>query len=161
MADIGMWVSMPHRNKFLVLANAFRIDPTNRIGFGMPTNRDLKPVATGAVVLASKGIRQVHTVIPDEWEHVWVLSRINANGGSIPNFYKFKGKQFRTNCIDKCEDAACIITCYERCNSPGIRGRWILCDSSYNSHFTASLCLWIMTHFVKFFLPPYEICTLS
>jgi len=60
----------------------------------------------------------IHTVTPDEWEHVSVLSCINANGGSIPNFHKFKDKQFRTNCIDKsedgaCEDAACMDTCYE------------------------------------------------
>ena len=60
----------------------------------------------------------------------------------IPNFHKFKGKQFRTNSID-CQMWGCgmhgIRVMNERCNPPAIRWRWILCDSSYNSHFTASL----------------------
>jgi hypothetical protein len=62
MADTGMWVSMPHHHKFLVLANAFRIDPTHCIGFGMPKKRDLKPLW----LLPNC----IHTVTPDEWEHV-------------------------------------------------------------------------------------------
>lgn len=37
------------------------------------------------------------TITPDEQEHLSVLSCINAISESIPNFYIFKGKQFRHN----------------------------------------------------------------
>jgi hypothetical protein len=109
MADTGMWVSMPHHHKFLVLANAFRIDPTHCIGFGMPRSG----------ISSRCGCFQIAFTqwLPTSGS-MSVLSCINANGGSIPNFHKFKDKQFRTNCIDKsedgaCEDAACMDTCYE------------------------------------------------
>jgi hypothetical protein len=51
----------------------------------------------GGRVLARRGARNVHTVIPNEKEWLLVLSCINAGGGHIPNFYIFKGKQMRRN----------------------------------------------------------------
>ena len=36
--------------------------------------------------------RSVHSIEPDQREHLSVLSYINANGGSIPNFYILKGR---------------------------------------------------------------------
>jgi hypothetical protein len=51
----------------------------------------------GGRVFARKGVRNVHTVIPNEREWLSVLSCINASGGHIPNFYIFKGKQMRRN----------------------------------------------------------------
>jgi hypothetical protein len=60
----------------------------------------------GAYVLAKTGTRSVHQVVPDEWEWLTVLTCINAAGESIPNFYIFRGKRFRRNYIQFCEQGA-------------------------------------------------------
>lgn len=48
----------------------------------------------GACVFASRGVRQMHTITPDEHEHHLVQSCINVASKGIPNFYIFMGKQF-------------------------------------------------------------------
>jgi hypothetical protein len=57
-------------------------------------------------VLAKVGSRNVHQVVPDEREWLTVLTCINAAGESIPNFYIFRGKRFRRNYIQFCEQGA-------------------------------------------------------
>lgn len=58
--------------------------------------------------MSAKAARQIHQRIPNEGEHLSVLSYINVNGESIPNFYIFKGMQFRRKHIKKCEKGACM-----------------------------------------------------
>jgi hypothetical protein len=57
-------------------------------------------------VLAKVGSHNVHQVVPDEREWLTVLTCINAAGESIPNFYIFRGKRFRRNYIQFCEQGA-------------------------------------------------------
>lgn len=54
----------------------------------------------GGHVFAYDGSRNLHTIIPNEWEWLSILNCINASGGHIPNFYIFKGKQMRLNFIE-------------------------------------------------------------
>lgn len=64
----------------------------------------------GSIVFASHGVRQVHTTIPYEWEHLLMLSCINVVGESIPNLNIIKGKQFtRWNYIKLCETRLCVV----------------------------------------------------
>lgn len=60
----------------------------------------------GATVLARVGSRAVHTIEPDQREHLSVLSCINADGGKIPNFYVLKGTYFTGNHVLNCEKGA-------------------------------------------------------
>lgn len=60
----------------------------------------------GATVLAKRGSRSVHSIEPDHKEHLSVLSCINADGGSIPNFYILKGKYFLEDYVARCEEGA-------------------------------------------------------
>jgi hypothetical protein len=60
----------------------------------------------GAYVLARQGCRSVHQVITDKHEWMTVLTCINANGQSVPNFYIFRGKRFRRNYVVHCEHGA-------------------------------------------------------
>jgi len=48
----------------------------------------------------------VHSIEPDHREHLSVLSCINADGGSIPNFYILKGKYFLEDYVARCEEGA-------------------------------------------------------
>jgi hypothetical protein len=57
-------------------------------------------------VLAKVGSQNVHQVVPDEQEWLTVLTCINSAGESIPNFYIFRGKRFRRNYIQFCEQGA-------------------------------------------------------
>jgi hypothetical protein len=59
-----------------------------------------------AQVLAKTEARNVHQVLPDEREWFTVLTCINAASESIPNFYIFRGKRFRRNYIQFCEQGA-------------------------------------------------------
>ena len=52
--------------------------------------------------------RFVHSIEPNQKEHLSVLSCVNADGGSIPNFYILKGSYFLEDCIAKCEPGAII-----------------------------------------------------
>lgn len=60
----------------------------------------------GALVLARRGSRNVHQVMPDEREWLSVLVCCNAPGQTIPSFYIFKRKRFRRNYIARCETGA-------------------------------------------------------
>ena len=60
----------------------------------------------GATVLAKTGSKSVHSVEPDQREHLSVLSCINAEGGCIPNFYILKGTYFLKDYVKQCEDNA-------------------------------------------------------
>ena len=57
----------------------------------------------GATVLAKRGSRSVHLIEPNQREHLSVLSCVNADGGSIPNFYILKGSYFLEDYIARCE----------------------------------------------------------
>ena len=60
----------------------------------------------GAIVLAKWGSRSVHSIEPNQREHLSVLSCINADEGSIPNFYILKGSYFFEDYIARCESGA-------------------------------------------------------
>ena len=60
----------------------------------------------GATVLARRGSRSVHSIEPNQKEHLSVLSCINADGGCIPNFYILKGCYFLADYIANCEEGA-------------------------------------------------------
>ena len=60
----------------------------------------------GAIVLAKWGSRSVHSLEPNQREHLSVLSCINVDGGSIPNFYILKGSYFYEDYIARCEPGA-------------------------------------------------------
>ena len=60
----------------------------------------------GGVVIARKGARHVHSIVPDQRDWLSVLVCINADGFSIPSFYVFRGTRFRQNYIEKCEPGA-------------------------------------------------------
>ena len=57
----------------------------------------------GATVLAKRGSRAVHSIEPDQREHLSVLSCINGARGCIPNFYILKGTYFLEDYIVHCE----------------------------------------------------------
>ena len=54
-------------------------------------------------MLAKRGSRAVHSIEPDQREHLSVLSCINAAGGCIPNFYILKGTYFLEDYIARYE----------------------------------------------------------
>ena len=57
----------------------------------------------GATVLAKRGSRSVHSIEPNQREHLSVLSCVNAHGGCIPNFYILKGSYFLEDYIARYE----------------------------------------------------------
>ena len=60
----------------------------------------------GATILAKWGSRSVHSIEPNQREHLSVLSCVNADGGSITNFYILKGAYFLEDYIARCEPGA-------------------------------------------------------
>ena len=54
-------------------------------------------------MLAKWGSRAVHSIEPNQREHLLVLSCINVVGGCIPNFYILKGTYFLEDYIARCE----------------------------------------------------------
>ena len=60
----------------------------------------------GATVLAKIGSRSVHSIEPDQREHLSVFSCVNADGESIPNFYILKGSYFLEDYIARCKEGA-------------------------------------------------------
>ena len=46
----------------------------------------------------------MHSIEPDQIEQLSILSCINANGGSIPNFYILKKMYFLEDYITRCKD---------------------------------------------------------
>ena len=61
-----------------------------------------------AKVFAKRGIRGVHKVILAEREWLSVLIAINANGGTIPHYYIFKGVKQIRNYVAYCEKGAML-----------------------------------------------------
>ena len=57
-------------------------------------------------VLATVNSRKVYTIIPNEREWISVLICINANGGSISNYYIFKGVKAERNYLALCENGS-------------------------------------------------------
>ena len=60
----------------------------------------------GATILAKRGTRFVHSIEPNQREHLSMLSCVNADGGSIPNFYILKKSYILEDYIAKCESRA-------------------------------------------------------
>jgi hypothetical protein len=56
--------------------------------------------------LAKIGARNVHSIIPNEHEHISVLSCISTACDSISNYYIFKSKKYQRARIAKCEVGA-------------------------------------------------------
>ena len=54
-------------------------------------------------MIAIRGARRVHSIVPNQREWLSVPVCINAAGTSIPSFYIFRGRHFRQNYIEKCE----------------------------------------------------------
>lgn len=53
------------------------------------------------MVIAKRGSRSVHSIIPDQREWLPYLVCINAMELAIPSFYIFSGKRFRRNYIKR------------------------------------------------------------
>ena len=51
----------------------------------------------GAHVIAWRGARNIHSIVPGKREWLFVLMCINTAGASIPSFYIFHSKHFRKN----------------------------------------------------------------
>jgi hypothetical protein len=62
----------------------------------------------GGRVLAKRGLRSIHSFIPNEREWLFLLVCVNAAGYHIPSFNIFCGKTFQRNYIKKCEDNASL-----------------------------------------------------
>ena len=60
----------------------------------------------GTTKLAKWGSRSMHSIEPDQREHLSILSCINVDGGYIPNFYILKRTYFLEDYIAGCEDGA-------------------------------------------------------
>ena len=60
----------------------------------------------GAHVIAWRGARNVHSLVPNKQKWMSILVCINVARASIPSFYIFCGKRFRQNYIEKCEPGA-------------------------------------------------------
>ena len=48
----------------------------------------------------------MHSIEPNQREHLSVISCVNADGGSIPNFYILKGSYFLEDYIVRCKEGA-------------------------------------------------------
>ena len=108
----------------------------------------------GATVLAKCGNKSVHSVKPNQREHLSILSCINARRGSIPNFYILKSTYFLQDYIVGCEKGAVMgmqpnawmtrwlfeswilhfIECLKRGPSIDLNKRHLLVLDGHNSH---------------------------
>ena len=59
-------------------------------------------------VFAKRGVRGIHKIIPTEREWLSVLTTINANGTTIPNYYIFKGIRKSKDYTLFCEERAML-----------------------------------------------------
>ena len=109
-------------------------------------------------MLARRESRSMHSIEPDQREHLSVLSCINAGGGHnvISNFYILKGIYFRKDYIANCEDGVVMgmqpnawmtrwlfeswishfIECLKRGLSIDLQNRHVLILDGHNSHVT-------------------------
>ena len=85
-----------------------------------------------AIVIARRGARRVHSIVPNQREWLSVLVCINAAGTSIPSFYIFRGRRFRQNYIEKCEAGATMAMQQRAWMTSYLFSAWI-------SHFIASV----------------------
>ena len=112
--------------------------------------------ARGATVLARRGSRSVHSIEPDEKEHLSVLSCVNADGGCIPNFYILKGSYFLQDYIANFEEGVVMgmqpntwmtrwlfeswishfLECLKRGPGVDLTNRHLLILDGHNSHVT-------------------------
>jgi hypothetical protein len=60
----------------------------------------------GGIVIAKRGSRFVHSIIPGQREWLSCLVCVNAPRVSIPSFYVFRGTRFRRNYIERCKAGA-------------------------------------------------------
>ena len=110
----------------------------------------------GATLLAKKSSRSVHSIEPYQREHLSILSCINADGSSIPNFYILKGTYFLENYVVKCKEGAVMamqpnawmtkwlfqswishfIECLKRGPDIDQTQRYLLILDGHNSHMT-------------------------
>ena len=110
----------------------------------------------GAIVLARRGSRSVHSIEPNQKEHLSVLSCINVDEGCIPNFYILKGCYFLVDYIVNCEEGAVMgmqpnawmtrwlfeswifhfIECLKRGPGVDLSNRHLLILDGHNSHVT-------------------------
>ena len=86
----------------------------------------------GAHVIAWRGARNVHSIVLNKWEWLFVLVCINVAGASIPSFYIFCGKRFRKNYIQKCELGATMAMQQKAWMTSYLFSEWI-------SHFIKSI----------------------
>ena len=86
----------------------------------------------GAHVIARRGARNVHSIVPNKRKWLFVLVCINAAGASIPSFYIFRGKRFRKNYIQKCETGATMAMQQKAWMTSYLFSEWI-------SHFIKSI----------------------
>ena len=57
-------------------------------------------------VMARKGAKKIHVVIPNEKEWMTALTTINVAGKSLSNFYIFKRQRYTRDYIAKCTNGA-------------------------------------------------------
>ena len=79
-----------------------------------------------------KDTRSVHTLLPNKWEWLTVLTCINATDFHILGFYIFRGKRTMDNYIRFCEDEAAMAMQSEAWMTEFLFSSWI-------SHFIHSL----------------------
>ena len=83
-------------------------------------------------MIAWRGARNVHSIVPDKQEWLSVLVCINAAEASIPSFYIFHGKRFHKNYIQKCELGAILAMQQRAWMTSYLFSEWI-------SHFVKSI----------------------
>ena len=113
----------------------------------------------GATVLARQGSKATHSIEPDQWKHLSVLSCVNVDGGHIPNFYILKDMYFREDYITNCEARAVMgmqpnawmtrrlfeswishfIECLKRDPGVDMNNRHMLILDGHNSHVTIEI----------------------
>ena len=57
-------------------------------------------------MLAKRGGRSIHSIKPNQREHLSVLFCVNADGRCISNVYILKGSYFLEDYIARCEQGA-------------------------------------------------------
>ena len=82
--------------------------------------------------MAKKGSRSIHSIEPDQREHLLVLSCVNVDGDSIPNFYILKGTYFLEDYVAKCEEGVVMAM-----QPNSWMTKWLL--QSWISHFIEGL----------------------
>ena len=115
----------------------------------------------GPIFLTKRGSRCVHSIEPDQREHLSVLSCINVDGGYIPNFYIVKGTYFLEDYIAHCEESAIMdmysnvwmtkwlfeswishfIECLKKGSGIDLSNRHLLVLDGHNSHVTLKVVI--------------------